>query len=222
MMRTAVLIALTLVLAACDAPTIPARDAFYEFTLPDPPLVFHWPAGSSVRIFVAGGSDAARADALSDAAAHAADAWNDVALFGEFDVSVTADPAAADVSLRWTNVEAPVETPDVLRCSAIGGRAVTTFCPDPEGTRLMIFPLRNGGAGRTRFVINISAAVVDDAELRRLVTHEVGHALGLWNHPAPTSFPESVMLSVPSTDVPTAIDRATVQVLYHTAPNVSL
>ena len=201
MMRTAVLIALTLVLAACDAPTIPARDAFYEFTLPDPPLVFHWPAGSSVRIFVAGGSDAARADALSDAAAHAADAWNDVALFGEFDVS---------------------ETPDVLRCSAIGGRAVTTFCPDPEGTRLMIFPLRNGGAGRTRFVINISAAVVDDAELRRLVTHEVGHALGLWNHPAPTSFPESVMLSVPSTDVPTAIDRATVQVLYHTAPNVSL
>ena len=220
-MRRVVIAMITLVLAGCDAATIPEREAFYDFTLTDPPLVFHWPGGSNVRIHVTGGPDAGRAAALRAAAAHAASAWNDVALFGEFELSLTANAADADVVLRWSDVESPVVSPDPLRCSPVGGLAVTTFCPDAAGERLLVFPLRDG-EGRTRFVITINRVVTDVNELRELVTHEVGHALGLWNHPSPVTFPESVMLPQPTTDVPTDIDRATLQVLYHTRPDVRL
>ena len=220
-MRRLAIAAVAFALAACDAPTIPEREAFYDFALADPPLVFHWPAGSDVRLHVAGGTDTGRAAALRAAAAHAARAWNDVALFGEFELALTANAPDADVILRWSNVESPVVSPDPVRCAPVGGRAVTTFCPDAAGKRLLVFPQREGG-GRTRFVITISATVLDDGELHELVTHEVGHALGLWNHPSPVTYPESVMLPLPTTDVPTAIDRATVQVLYHTRPDVGL
>src|SRR5690606_31371192 len=61
-LRGALLPMLAVAVAACESPTIPAEPAAYDFTFAtDPPMVLRWPAGTTIRVHVAGGEDPGRA-----------------------------------------------------------------------------------------------------------------------------------------------------------------
>ena len=205
-------------LGACDSPTIPWRAEPYDFTLAtEPALVFHWPVGSTVRVYV---SDlpGVRQGLLRDAVAEGMAAWNRAVLYDEYRLEAVGSPAEADAVVVWADDPAsPVVTDD---CLPEVGRAVTTFCLEEENPELLKgFPLSDGADSSVRFVVTLGSREADDPVLlRRLVAHELGHVLGIFRH-APS--PEDLMWGGQlSTATPSSADRHTVQVLYHTAPDL--
>jgi hypothetical protein len=208
--------------SACDSPTIPGRDNadVYPFELAtQPPSVLHWPAGTGIRVFIAGGTDAARSALLRESFDLGAAAWNALAVFGEFALVETADAASADVVLAWSDAALPVATD---ACAPVLTRAVTTFCLDPVAStprRLALFPLAQGGGGSVKIVVTVLAAeAIVPATVRRLVAHELGHVLGLAQHsPNPADL---MWRTDPTATRPSVRDVATVQVLYHLKADV--
>lgn len=205
-----------LLAAACDAPSVPARAGAYPFTLPtaEPGLVLHWPVGSTVRVYVAG-TAAFPAAPLAAAFLTGAATWNAAAPYGEFHLSETPDSTAADVLLTWSAGTLPVETAQCL--PSLQGLGVTTFCLGEDSTRLALFPLRgSGSAGRVKMVVTVTAGL-QAAELQRIVTHELGHVLGIARH-SPNE--QDVMAaSAPATSL-SPNDLATLLALYHTPADV--
>jgi hypothetical protein len=196
---------------ACDSPTVPERSGGYDFSLPGPDLVFHWGPGAQVRVFVSE-EPAGRAAALADAFDAATAAWATAAPFGEFTIRRATSVAAADVVLAWADGPFPVQTAECLPSG--GGLGLTTFCLTADNEDFVRFPVSGGGQSDVFFLVTISASIVDDQTLlRRLVTHELGHALGLFRH---SPNPGDLMFGgelVP--DLPTEADRATIFALYH-------
>jgi predicted Zn-dependent protease len=66
-------------------------------------------------------------------------------------------------------------------------------------------------------LINGSTAGQVEACMRRTVIHELGHALGII-HESPDS--ADIMYITPFASLPMQRDRETVQLLYHTVPNL--
>jgi len=211
--------AAVLLLAACESAALPPRPNadVYEFRLQtQPPRVLRWPSGSTIRVYVAGGADPARAAALAAALAQGASAWNRQALFGEYRLAATTDVDNADVLLRWSGEASPVE---LAQCPPSGTAAVTTFCLDAAQNRLRVFPRPSGEPGRVRMVVTIlPSELVIAGRVPLLVTHELGHVLGIARHSAE---PRDLMYDgVLTTAEPSRRDRATVQVLYQMQPEV--
>lgn len=197
---------------ACDSPTIPERADAYGFELPGPGLVFHWGSGAQVRVFVAE-EPAERAAALEDAFGAAVAAWATAAPLAEFALRRASSVAEADVVLAWADGPFPVQTGACLPSG--GGGGATTFCLTPSSDAFVRYPLAGGAASDVIFLVTISASIASDGTLlRRLVAHEMGHALGLFQH---SPNPGDLMFGgelVP--DLPTEADRATIFALYHT------
>lgn len=214
------LLTLTVVLTACESTTIPERVAgeVYEYRLSTPELrVLRWPVGTTVRVHVAADAEAARTAQLESALTHAIDAWNDAALYGEVQLARTSTVESADAVLLFSSTAPPL---DLSGCPRGGALAVTTFCLDPQQpSRLAILPLLNGGGGRVKFLITIAGVVSDDELLRRLVTHELGHVLGIAQHSPRSS--DLMYGGTLTTAFPSAADRATLTLLYHTRPDIS-
>jgi hypothetical protein len=216
------LIGVAVLLASCDSATVPERllSEVYEYRLSTPALrVLRWPVGSTVRVYVAPDADPARTASLEAALAHAADVWNAAALYGEVELQQTSDLAAADAVLLFSSTQPPV---DMTGCPRGAGLAVTTFCLHAQDqTRLATFPLVGSGAapGRVKFVVTV-ASVVSDAELvRRLVAHELGHVLGIAQHSPRAA--DLMFGNTLTTAVPSVADRATLQLLYQTRPDIT-
>jgi hypothetical protein len=212
--------------AACESPTVPGRgeEGAYNFALEGtvPPLVVRWPVGYTVRVFVAAGQDPANAATLQEAVAHGVRAWNQAALYGEYRVAVTTRAMDADVILGWSDAELPVEPPDDCRPGG-GGRAVTTFCLDPaDPSRLRPFPVRTPEGleiGRPRMIILVRVFEAGDPlAVRRLVAHELGHALGIGRHSQNEG--DLMWSGILGLDAPSAADRATIRILYQTRPDI--
>lgn len=206
-------------LAACDSAALPPRPTadVYEFRLPtQPPRVLRWSSGSTVRVFVAGGAVPAQASALADALAQGATVWNRYALFGEYRLAPTTDLGSADVVLRWAGEASPV---DLAQCQPAGTRAVTTFCLDSTGSRLRVFPRTEGGESRVKMVVSIlPSQLTIPGRVPVLVTHELGHVLGIARH---SDEPRDLMYDGDLvTTAPSRRDQATVQVLYQMRPDV--
>lgn len=212
------LLVLAMLAAACDSPTIPPRTDAYDFSLigSSPRLVFHWPLGSPVAVYVQESGSVARRGMLEAALDRGAAAWNDAVLHGEYRLDRASSPERADAILRWSDDEPPVI---LTSCPPAGGAAVTTFCLAQDPLRLEPFRLLDGGIAGPRVVITISASRSGDiVEVERLVAHELGHLLGIWNH-SPDA--EDLMWGgTLTTDRPTRRDRETMQLLYQTAPDV--
>lgn len=216
--RRALLAGLAL-LGGCESAALPPRQSadVYEFRLPtQPPLVLRWPSGATVRVYVAGGDVGTQASALEAAFERGAAEWNRQALFGEFRLVGTTDLGQADVVLRWAGQPSPVV---LSQCEPAGTRAVTTFCAedgDPVNG-LAVFPRADGEPGRVKMVVTIlSSQLTIPGRVDQLVTHELGHVLGIARH---SDDARDLMYGGDLvTAAPSRRDLATLRVLYQTRP----
>lgn len=215
----------TFALTACDGPTLPPRASsdVYEFRLQSDKLyVFHWPNGKDIRVFVNPGSDATATALLATAFERGAAQWNGRALFGEYHLSRAATLAEADVVLRLSTDPAPVNTE---KCPPTFSNAVTTFCIEDLSAKTLhlasFHPLPPGDTSATNIKMLVTILASQSAiagRLDRLVVHELGHVLGIGQH---SPDPSDLMASgVPTLTAPGPRDIATVQVLYHTTPDI--
>jgi hypothetical protein len=244
MLRSTSLLALLASLAACDSPTVPPRSLAYNFVFEQfgAPIIYRWADGETIGVYVVPTDDAERAGVLEAAVRHAIGAWNDVVLFGEFRL-VEAELDRADVVIAWANETLPLDTDECL--PAPGGVAWTTFClnegVDTDDVANADQPLREvygyplaDGEHREDGVHMIVQVLYNGSNLDDvpgLVTHEIGHVLGIGRHPCdyadvgdcPAGYGahESLMyIGIPSIATPARADRETVEVLYRTRPHL--
>jgi predicted Zn-dependent protease len=221
-MRARLLLALSplIAAAACDPAIVPPKLAseIFDFRLNTaPPSVLRWPSGTTVRVFVASGPQP-RAATLEQAFETGARIWNERAFYGEYRLVRTTNPHDADVVLRWSDETPPVITSS---CSPAIARAVTTFCIETSENRLRIFPLTDDEVtSSVRMLVSIlGTESTQPQSVERLVAHELGHVLGIGQH---SLNPQDLMYAG---DLQRAVlsvrDAATIQILYHTQPDIT-
>jgi predicted Zn-dependent protease len=207
---------LTVLLAACEPATMPPRRTadVYEFRLATtPPAVLRWETGATIRVWASAETDTR--GPLADALAAGMAEWNRHALFGEYRLAAATSLADADVVLRW--MQEPSEL-DLSGCLPAGARAVTTFCltdPDPFTADLERFPRADGAPTAIRMVVSVLDSEVSiPGRVRSLVTHELGHVLGIARHSDVAA--DLMSDSQLSRTALSARDISTIQTLYHT------
>lgn len=214
------LLLVALALGACDSPTVPERllRDVYEFRIRTPePQVLRWEIGQTVRVFVVDDANATRAEYLRAGVTHGITAWNNAALYGEVVLEEAESIEEADVVVEYSEMESPL---DLSSCLPSGGFAFTTFCLTSDRLHLEPYSLHAGGQTGVKYVVTVrTTAATDAANVRRLVTHELGHVLGIGQHsPRQTDLMFAGTLNV---DIPSPSDRATLQVLYHTRADIT-
>lgn len=198
---------------ACAEPTAPGEAPGYDPTVLTGGRVYHWPLGADVAVYVAPADDE---DALPAAFAHAAAAWTATLRYRELRLHTVSSPADADVVLGYAGATFPVA---LDACGGIGiPAAFTLLCP--RGDSAATLPLRDGAAGRVKIAIVVDGDVVTTrAQLDAVVTHELGHALGVGGH---SDVPGDVMFADPRVPRPSARDAATLRYVLHQPADVRL
>lgn len=199
------LLAMALVVVACNLPDDPQHIGGYP-TTDISGDIFRWPADRvPVRFWV---DPRGNMNAL---VRNAIDVWQDQFMYGEFTGVITADSAHADVQFTWADSVPPAVTPDPgAPVKACGG--LSSY--DSISNGQMYGPWQSS---ITILHVGATAGQVE-ACVRRTVIHEMGHTLGILNDNAPDS--TDIMYFTPLVSLPSAADRTTMQILYHTTPNV--
>lgn len=211
MMRRALHVALLLVVAACSDSNSPLRGDFYEWRLietsatgaPDT-LSFAWPVSRlPVRIWA---QDSLGLPTRMQAAINT---WQDQFLYGEFRGEMVSDSTTADIIV----IAGPATgTAPTLRAMARQCQGATDIAVDPA-TFTLTPPMR----------IYIEVRLEDSAGLDDCLNltsaHELGHAIGIFQH---SPDPDDLMYSDPIVLAPSVRDRNTANRAYHTPTTIHL
>lgn len=201
---TAVLLILVMAIA-CGEIVVPERAPRYPADHPFlPGEIFRWPGDRlPVRYF------ADDRGSMRTLIGRGLDVWEQQFLYGEFTGTLVSDSGAADVIVVWEDSVPPEVPPDTS--GAVGAcTGITTLQID--STNAITEPLRV----TIRVSLGFTTAQVA-ACLPRVTAHEVGHSIGLLRH---SSGPDDLMFGTPRVELPTARDRRTAEVLYHTTPTI--
>ena len=187
-----------LALAACESPSVPDETFAYDPRQLTGGLVYHWPAGRTIAIWVDttaqgavnAGADPGESFDIVLAAREGARLWDGASHYGEFDFRFADDPADADVVVRYRQAPRVVDDVD---CDVGSGAGETIFCLPEAGTVIPVLPLVDGGGGRVKVDVVLDPLWVSDALLAQhgltrerhfvqLAAHELGHVLGIGGH----------------------------------------
>ena len=194
--------------AACAVPDAPSHTGGYAFDSngDSTGYVFHWPGSRlPVRFWAEPRGD------LPALVQRGIGVWQDQFLYGEFTGTMVADSTHADVIFTWSDSVPPAVPPDPgPPVKACGGLTETDSL---VGNQI-------AGAFHSSITILHVGATAGQVEacVRRTVIHELGHDLGILSDDAPDS--TDIMYFTPYVSLPSAADRTTMQVLYHTAPTL--
>jgi hypothetical protein len=200
---------------ACAEIASPSRSEAYEWRLitatgpgTTDTLSFHWPRSRlPVRVFT---EDSLNLPAHVE---HGLQVWEAAFLYGEFEAEVVADSNVADIVVR-------VGSPIKVGFSTRFGRAAAPECEGgtgfdlPAGTSEIQTPVRVFVNPR----FDPSTPGVDEC-LGLTVTHELGHAIGIFAH---SPDPADIMFSDPVVSELSVSDRATAERAYHLNPNLTV
>ena len=199
-------LAVLLVVAACTDPAIPARQPYgFDDGLGE---VFRWPAGFlPVRYYLddRGPMRTLATDGLAS--------WEAQFLYGEWHATLEPDSNVADVIVRWSGPVPPDVAPDPGP-PAFACTGVTQLAFDSVSGAVQL-PIR--------IAVNALTGTFTPEQLvacyARVIPHELGHSLGLLQHSTQS---DDLMAAQPLVRVPSARDRMTAEVLYHTAPTIGV
>ncbi len=203
------LLAAVAIVAACADPVTPDREClncYYSFadTFPPDTFIFHWPAGRlPVRFW------ADPRGAMPTLVPYAIRAWEAQFLYGEFSGVVVSDSSRADVIITWAGTVPPDVPPDTGAAQPACDGATT----NPE-----LFS--DSSVNVLQISIDVKSSYSDGAVaacVRRVTIHEMGHSLGLVRH---SPYTLDIMNPTPTVNWPSAEDRRTIEVLYHTTPTI--
>lgn len=200
---------------SCAEIASPNRSEAYEWRLitatgpgTTDTLSFHWPRSRlPVRVY---SEDSLNLPAHVD---QGLQAWEAAFLYGEFEAEVVADSNSADIVVR-------VGSPVKVGFSTQFGRVAAPECEGgtgfdlPAGSSQIQVPIRVFVNPR----FDPSTPGVDEC-LALTVTHELGHALGIFAH---SPDPADIMFSDPVVSELSVSDRATVERAYHLTPNLTV
>ena len=209
------LLVLGLALVACTDPTIPDRAGIYSFADtviigPDTTYyLFRWPANRlPVRFWADPRGN------MRFLVERGVRAWEDQFLYGEFRGTLVSDSSSADVIVLWTDSVPPDVPPDPgTPVTACGGVTIYDYDSTLTGPVHVSLTVFTGGPPATAGQVQ--------ACMRRVATHELGHALGLgFPSGRHSAFDEDIMYGAPLVDYPSRFDRRSVETLYHSAPTI--
>ncbi|MBM3908566.1 MAG: hypothetical protein FJ363_10900 [Gemmatimonadetes bacterium] len=194
-------------LAACSEPSAPpVAPPAYDPTQLSGGLLYRWPTGKTIAVYVDPTAVAAGVD-LAGATSAGMLAWKAALGGSQFAFRLATSAVDADVIVH---VSAAPRLVGLAGCAAppdlAGG--VTFLCPARDSA--LTLPLLAGpGVGRVKIDIGINPAATSAAHsLLALVTHELGHAIGIGGH---SSDPADVMHAQPSVTTPSQRDIATLR-----------
>jgi hypothetical protein len=201
-----VLLWVSILALGCGDVLIPERAPRYPADHPSlPGEIFRWPGDRMpVRYF------ADTRGEMRSLVGRGLAVWEQQFLYGEFRGQLASDSTAADVIVVWQDSVPPNVPPDTA--GAVGAcSGITTILIDSTNTI----------TAALRVVIGVASGFTTAqvaACLPRVTAHELGHTLGLLRH---SSGPDDLMSGPPRIGVPTARDRRTVEVLYHTTSTIA-
>lgn len=194
-----------LVAAACSEPAAPRIDSPAYDPTQLTGVLYRWPTGRTVAVFVDPTAIPA-GTALAVATAGAMTVWKQSLGGSEFAFRTATSAADADVIVHVSAAPRLVGLAGCAEPPTFAG-GVTFFCP--AGDSALTLPLTGGATGRVKVDISINPSATSAANpLSALVTHELGHAVGIGGHSPDAG---DVMFAAPVVSAPSARDITTLR-----------
>jgi len=166
-------------------------------------MLYRWPTGRTVAVYT--DPTAAGAD-LAATTAQALIVWKQALGGSEFAFRIAASPADADVIVHASAAPRLVGLAGCAEPPTFAGGA-TFLCPGTDTA--LTLPLLSGAKGHVKIDITVNVATASAANpLSALVTHELGHAVGIGGHSPDAG---DVMYPSPATSVPSSRDITTLR-----------
>ncbi|MHB1096549.1 MAG: hypothetical protein ACYC3F_10305 [Gemmatimonadaceae bacterium] len=194
--------------AACTDAAAPRVDPpAYDPTQLSGGLVYRWPTGTTIAVFVDPTAVGAGVD-LAGATSAGMAAWKAALGGSQFAFRSAATAADADVIVHVSAAPRLVGLAGCAEPPPFAG-GVTFFCPARDSALTLPLVGGPGTTGRVKVDIAINPAATNATNtLHALVTHELGHAVGIGGHSTDAL---DVMFAQPSVSLPSRRDISTLR-----------
>ncbi|MBL0172961.1 MAG: hypothetical protein IPP90_20095 [Gemmatimonadaceae bacterium] len=206
-------------LVSCDGPVATRPEPAYDPTVLTGGLLYRWSSGKTIRVWIVPTTATTSPD-LGVAVRLAMSRWNDVRQFAEYTLTAASSIGDADILVFDRESTLPIATGS-CPFDPRGSAGYTYFCPGSGEPRRAerLAPSTNGGAGVSVVIRVDRGRVGSQSGYNAVMAHEFGHALGIGAHSDEAA---DLMFGLPSVEIPSARDRATLRFLLGRPPGLTL